>query len=613
MALIRIRETGTDGQATVSLDDHGDYPIVVADPFDADDEAEKRLEWYFEEHLRFPFTDRVLAREAADSIKPYGETLFGQVFADKQAYAAYAGARQAGLETLRFEIIGSPEFHALHWEALKDPGLPKPFCLYSPIVRRSKVPPTLPAMAGRSPTINLLIVTARPSLEKDVGYRTIAGPLVESLRGATLAVDLDIVRPGTYGALKRHLERITAERGAGYYHAIHFDLHGGLLKYEDFRKGGESDRLMFRARYGRPDIASYDGRKAFLFFEDEEKAGRADPAEASEVADLLLAHGIPIVILNACQSGKQTGASEASLAGRLMQAGAQTVLGMGYSVTVTAARLMMPALYRELFEGRTLDQAIRRARAELDADKARRAYFQQMIQLEDWLLPVVYQNRAVSLDLAPFSPEQRQAWLESRRVRYRPPRLAYGFFGRDVDILRIERNLLTRGNVLLLRGMGGSGKTTLLHHLAMWWQTTGFIDRVFYFGYDAQAWTRQQIMHAITGKPGELFDPGRFHGGFLSLNEELQQQDLAEALNGARHLLILDNLEFDHRQRPCDQEHPATGRAEQAEKLPRRACGGPNPRPSRLPRWRTLAGGGDLWRQRLRARRSRRGGGRRSR
>ena len=107
-------------------------------------------------------------------------------------------------------------------------------------------------------------------------------------------------------------------------------------------------------------------------------------------------------------------------------------------------------------------------------------------------------------------------------------------------MLRIEKRLLTAGNILLVHGMGGAGKSTLLHHLGGWWQKTGFVEQVFYFGYDEKAWTRQQILHAIAEK---LYDPGRFHGSFLALPEELQQADLAQTLKAKRHLLILDNLE----------------------------------------------------------------------
>src|SRR5512134_3672716 len=81
MVAIRIEERAqNDGcNAAVSFDGSGEYPFKVADPF-WPEEDEERLEWYFEEHLRFPFTDQVKAREAGESIKAYGEMLFSQVF-----------------------------------------------------------------------------------------------------------------------------------------------------------------------------------------------------------------------------------------------------------------------------------------------------------------------------------------------------------------------------------------------------------------------------------------------------------------------------------------------------------------------------------------------------
>ena len=74
--------------------------------------------------------------------------------------------------------------------------------------------------------------------------------------------------------------------------------------------------------------------------------------------------------------------------------------------------------------------------------------------------------------------------------------------GRDVDILQIEKRVLSTSegkqrNLLLVRGMGGAGKTTLLHHLGQWWQTTGLVEEVFYFGYDEKAYTCNQIVDQI--------------------------------------------------------------------------------------------------------------------
>ncbi|MBM4467629.1 MAG: CHAT domain-containing protein, partial [Chloroflexi bacterium] len=543
MTLISIRERGvtTDGPV-VNFDGQAEYPITVSDPFS--EQEEKLLEWYFEEHLRFPFVRRVDAQRAAASITRYGETLFRQVFAAPEAYARYKEGVQAGLDTLRFEIAGSPDFQRLHWEALKDPNLPRAFSLEAPMLRRNLVPQPVRARVRPSPTINLLVVTARPGGARDVGYRTISRPLVEGLRQTEAPVQVDILRPGTYKALLRYLEETRDRHGAGYYHVIHFDLHGALLTYEQLAAGFQADRFLYQARYGRDDIEVYDGLKAFLFLEGEAE-GQADPVEAGELADLLINHQVPIAVLNACQSGKQVGDSETSLASRLMQAGLQLVLAMGYSVTVSAAELMMQTLYDQLFAGQDLPAAIRRARLELFNRKGRRAYFDQLIDLEDWLLPVVYQNQALRLEARDFKPEERAAYYERQARRYRPPQTSYGFVGRDLDILQIERHFLmedegVQRNVLLLRGMGGAGKTTLLHHLGAWWQTTGFVNRVFYFGYDERAWTRQQIMVEMAK---QLWGEARYYAEFQPLNLDAQQEMLARHLRAHRHLLILDNLE----------------------------------------------------------------------
>ena len=550
MTHISIREQTTTDANALLIFDHGEqYPITITDPFSEGEE--ERLEWYFEQHLCSPFTQQVRAREAAESVTAYGEALFRQVFADPDAYARYKAALQSGVENLAFEIVGSPDFHSLHWEALKDPKLPQPLALQVPMVRRNRTPQTVRAQVRPSPTINLLIVTARPEGARDVGYRTISRPLVEGLRQAGLPVRVEILRPGTYRALVDHLEAIQDQHGTGYYHVIHFDVHGALLTYTRFQEGAKAERLLFQARYGRDDIEPYDDLKAFLFLESDkehpstpspkgDEKGQSDPVEAQELADLLANHQIPIVILNACQSGKQVGDAETSLGSRLMTAGVQMVLAMGYSVTVTAAELLMTTLYEQLFAGQDLTAAIRRARLELYNRKGRRAYFNQTIDLEDWFLPVVYQDQEQRLQPRDFTPQESAAYYERQARRYRPPTVTYGFVGRDLDVLHAEKRLLARRNILLIRGMGGAGKTTLLHHLAAWWQTTGFVDRVCYFGYDKRAWNRQQIMAAIAK---ELMGEAEYLTTFQPLSPEAQQAMLARRLRATRHLLILDNLE----------------------------------------------------------------------
>ncbi|PDV97939.1 tetratricopeptide repeat protein [Candidatus Chloroploca asiatica] len=544
MTTILIREiaTAADGpNATLSIDGQGEYPVTVRDPFDP--EEERLLEWYFEQWLHFPFTNSVRAATAARSIQTYGTRLFDQLFADRSAFAHYSQVRQTNLGEIRMEIAGSPAFHALHWEALYDPTLQKHLALEATMVRRTSAPPALRAEARPGPTINLLLVTARPGGAHDVGYRTIARPLVELLRQSKLPVQVDLVRPGSYQALVNHLNDTRDRHGPGYYHIIHFDLHGGLLRYDEFDRFDQAARHLsahtfIGSRYGRGTLEPYEGQKAFLFFEGATE-GKPDPAEASEVAALLQTHQILIVILNACQSGKQVGASETSLGARLMQAGVRLVLAMSYSVTVSAAERAMQTLYSQLFAAADVAHAVRRARSELHADKRRRAYYRQIIELDDWLLPVVYQNAPVRLHPTPMGSEEQAAFYERQAQRYVVAAPTYGFIGRDLDILAIERRLLGTKNLLLVRGMGGAGKTTLLRHLGAWWQTTGLVDQVFAFAYDQRAWTHQQILDAIAQK----LLTSKEYTDFQARSPAAQQALIAARLRATRHLLILDNLE----------------------------------------------------------------------
>ena len=124
--------------------------------------------------------------------------------------------------------------------------------------------------------------------------------------------------------------------------------------------------------------------------------------------------------------------------------------------------------------------------------KSDRAYFDQKIDLEDWLLPVVYQNQPQHLTPRDFTTQRRERLFEHKaeETRYAPPEPRYGFVGRDLDILQIEKRLLTKRNILLVRGMGGAGKTTLLQHLASWWQT----DRLCRAGL--LLWLRRESLDA---------------------------------------------------------------------------------------------------------------------
>ena len=548
MPIITIREEGkTDTGFQVTLKfEAGEYQFTMTDPFTP--QEEKRLEWYFEEWLVFPMLGTALAEEAVTSVKTYGERLFEQVFqANIKAYSEYDKLR-SDLSQVQIEIVNkTPEFHALHWEAMRDPDLPRPLAVDCVMVRKSIKPATVSAYIQPSAVINLLVVIARPDEEQDVGYRTISRPLMELIENTHLRVNVELLRPGTYEALSKHLE----EKGAGYYHIVHFDCHGAVINHEQVLKPSKSNRYFYKGRYGRGDLQKFEGVRAFLAFEGETQ-GKVDLIEASELAALLTGKRIPVCILNACQSGKQVHPlvgqdvhsaiendyRETSLASRLMTAGMQMVVGMGYSVTVSAAKLMMEQVYTHLFNQKDITEAIRLGRRELFMQKERKAYFNKTIDLEDWLLPVVYSNQKVSLNLREFTPQEKQQYLLDRSQRYRFPQPQYGFVGRDLDILKVEKSLL-RHNILLLQGMGGTGKTTLLNYLREWWQTTHFVEQVFYFGYDQKAWTRAQILFDIAKQVYKQFELSHFQ----AMPPSAQVEGLVTTLRATPYALILDNFE----------------------------------------------------------------------
>ena len=546
MSVVRVTERRSVAagsfEAWVAFDDHGDHEVRVGDPLLGEPGGEELLAWYFEEHLRFPFLDRDRAAAAERLLADYGCQLFGQLFeADSDCAYGFRRARDAGFDGYQLEIVGGTDFQRLHWEALRESPQATPLGIRMPVVRRVQRPVQAFDVEAPGPTLNVLVVTARPHGPSDVGYRTVSRPLMAALRQAQIPLNVDLVRPGTWETLKQHLEDARDAHGSGWYGIVHFDVHGAVARMEQLLTDGQS-----RLAFGAADGEAARNEDAYLFFETPSRGDSAAVA-ASRVAALLGEHRVPVAVLNACQSAMQWG-SEASLAQSLVQAGVPVAVGMAYSVTVTAAERMMPEIYRQLADGKEIVDAVHKARSKLFEYRARRAYFDQELELDDWVLPVAFSQRPVRLRPRDASPAE-ESEIYARKARLQgEPEPEYGFLGRDLDIQEIERRVLSSEgrNELLVHGMAGAGKSTLLDHLAWWWQATGLVDRVFRFSYEDRAWTCTQVFHEIinrllTGadrslaesRPESLSDP--------ETDEKLER--VADLLRAQRHLLILDNAE----------------------------------------------------------------------
>ena len=443
----------------------------------------------------------------------------------------YRRLREQAFDGCRLEVTGSAAFHLLHWEALRDPELDVPLAVRLPVTRRVGQLPSLFELPSGQPTLNILLVTARPFGRGDVGYRTISRPLLDALRQGSLPVTVDLVRPGTWEALRAHLRDRTRREGAsGWYQVIHLDLHGGFSEYGELDELRSAGRLLFG---GVPAVEPFDGRRPFLFFETAQE-GKAAAVPAAAMASLLAEHRVPVAVLNACQSAMQAG-SEASLAQHLVQAGVPVAVGMAYSVTVSAAA--MPVLYGQLTRGQDPVHALHAARQALHDDPARQAYFDQQLDLQDWVLPVGFSQQPVPLRLRPMDDAEQARFFQREAETGDEPVTEYGFVGRDLDIQAAERRLLVTpdSNELLVQGMAGAGKSTLLAHLAWWWQRTGLVGQVFRFSWEDRAWTCAQVIREIRARLLSPVEQAR--ADIMPAAAQLEQA--AALLRGARHLLTM--------------------------------------------------------------------------
>ncbi|MEI2611421.1 MAG: hypothetical protein V9G20_22540 [Candidatus Promineifilaceae bacterium] len=105
--------------AQISFEGYNTYPITVTDPFTPAQEAE--LEWYYERWLNFPFTDKIRAQHAAESIRAYGHDLFNQLFRSRsQPLRRLPGTTHRTLHHRNHRRAGVPH------PALGKPARPRP-------------------------------------------------------------------------------------------------------------------------------------------------------------------------------------------------------------------------------------------------------------------------------------------------------------------------------------------------------------------------------------------------------------------------------------------------------------------------------------------------------
>jgi tetratricopeptide (TPR) repeat protein len=529
-------DLGGEGQAVVSSWPDGGLPEEVsraplAWPLDA--EALEDLRWYLEDYLLAPFgvwQDR--GPEVRDKLAGWGDEVFGSVFGGGPARDAYQRARDRGLEVV-FRSA-EPGLLGLPWELMRDGA--GPVALGKGGISRS-----LPVAGGAETSevpggrLRVLMVISRPRGTEDVGYQMVARPLLQRLEAVRGEVDLTVLRPSTFDALR---ETVTGAVAAGEpFHVVHFDGHGVMPGRSG--SGGVPG--------ARPGMMSAAGEGMLAF---EQPSGGSGQVGAFKVAAALAGGRVPVVVLNACQSGAVGKELEASVATALLNAGCAAVVAMAYSVYAVAAAEFMAAFYETLFTGASVGQAVTAGRQRLFDHDARPSRKGDM-PLADWLVPVHYLRRDVSFPQArtsrPAAAPPLDEALDQIRAAASEPSEAQDplapveglFVGRDDLFYQLE-TVARLQHVVVLTGPGGTGKTELAKGFARWWRDTGGVDDprlVFWHSFEPGV--------ASFGLDGMItaFGLQVFGADFARLDPPERLNAVKRLLGQYRGLLVWDNFE----------------------------------------------------------------------
>lgn len=500
-------------------------------------EAEE-LRWYLEKYAVWPshyFRDR--ARKVEENLVKWGRELHeaampvahrenvmnawakigdhaGRRFSVLVDVALDAGAPEADVNTAREAatlLLGLP------WELLHD-GDKYLFQGARPTRVRRRLPNTkafdVPVVAT---PIRILLVTARPE-DDSCGYidhRASALPLVEAMESLPGLVTLHVLSPPTLAALREELDRARDERKP--YHVVHFDGHGVYDRTVGL--GG----LCFEHP---EDIAKLEKRRHVTVF-------------TNELGRLLRNHRIPLVFLEACQTAQAEKASE-SVASELLNVGVASVVAMSHTLLVETARRFVEAFYKALAEGKRVGDAMLAGQRQLKDDTFRgRIFGAGELRLEDWFVPVLYQEKddpqLFKTTPARQTREDFQIALAARLGELQPAPTT-GFIGRSRELLALQR-LLREERYAVVRGQGGEGKTALAAEFARWMVRSQQMHRAVFVSVE----THSHVSAVLDAIGRQLAG----HDYSVATFDDLEKAILPveRALVDQATLLVVDNME----------------------------------------------------------------------
>ena len=496
------------------------------------------LRWYLEQYAIWPspyFKSR--AQQVEEKLVQWGQQLYAAALPlAHTANVMNAWARVGDQAGRRFSVqvdvsleAGAPEAEAattreaatlllgLPWELLHN-GNSYLFQGAKPTRVRRRLPGTEGfGVAVVAPPIRILLITARPD-DDACGYidhRSSALPLVEAMEALPGLVKLHLLSPPTLPALRAELERARDQQRP--YHVVHFDGHG--VYDPSVGLGG----LCFE----RPeDSSKLEQRRHVTVF-------------SHELGPLLRDHRIPLVCLDACQSAQAGQASE-SVASALLKVGVASVVAMSHSLLVETSRRFVEAFYGALAQGKRVGDAMLAGQRQLKDDTCRgRIFGAGELRLEDWFVPVLYQEKDDPQLFKSIPAKQTLADFQdalATRLGELPPNPETGFIGRSRELLALQR-LLRQERYAVLRGQGGEGKTALAAELARWLVRSQQIHRAAFVSVETHSHPAA-VLDAI-GR--QLLGPAYSVATYDNL--EKATLPVERALVEQTTLLVVDNME----------------------------------------------------------------------
>ena len=182
------------------------------------------------------------------------------------------------------------------------------------------------------------------------------------------------------------------------------------------------------------------------------------------------------------------------------------MVAMSHSVLVETVKRFVTKFYEELMSGQRIGRAMLAGQLELKGDSFRGKVFAGELRLQDWFVPVLFQEeRDLQLVTAVPAARVQEVIQEQRELALGelPPAPPHSFVGRSRELLMAER-LLEHERYAVLRGEAGEGKTTLAAELARWLVATRRFERAAFVCLEREGEARSRSERRWVSNPRML-------------------------------------------------------------------------------------------------------------